>query len=654
MELSAALGECGDLADCLRKLLGAALDLKPFDRGGLYLADCETGEMALTEQAGFPDGTGAMPERFAAGEGWDVWMPVRAGGRLAGAVGLAVRESGDVHPGWRCALEGLVAMAQWAVETIWERQERLRLERELGRVLENGLSGEWLAGIDSLRLALESSGAGIREVDLVSGKMTWDARGLAMVGYEEHEDVTLERLIEERILPAHRQRLAEQLEKITKVDGGDDWDHEFPILHPVSGERWINSRGKVVRDGSGRAIYLIGIILDVTGRWQTGEMLREWERTLERRAEERTRELRESEARFRVLAEASLEGVVISRDGVVRDANPRIAEMIGCDVAEMLGRPVVDFVPPGERERVMARMRVGDEEPYRSTLLRKDGVAIPIHCRARMAGYEGHPARVTVLRDLSEAEHMALERESQRAECERALGPALVSEISAGIVHQLGDPLDALERAICPVAELMRACPECETGWLETMGDVESDLRRMREIVVHLRSLVTPAEPGCLMMVRLDDLLGEVLPPLAREAEIRRVALKVDAGCEVPPVRIDAVLIKQVVINLVRNAIDACDGVPVERRLVTVSMRLRAEQGVELAVLDTGVGLSRDLEGRLFTPFLSTKPNGVGIGLRLCQTIIHAHQGTISGTPNPGGAGACFTVVLPWENHSPS
>ena len=500
----------------------------------------------------------------------------------------------------------------------------------------------------TLRMALESSGAVVRRLDLRSGKMDWDAAGLRLIGFGEGEEVTMERILVERIHPEHRGSLAEALARTAAGADSDDWDHEFLIMHPERGERWINSLGKVVRDADGDPVAIEGLVLDVTERKEREEMAIEGHQKLEQRVSERTRELRESEARFRMLSEASAEGVVISRDGIVMDVSARAAEMLGYECAEMIGRSVGEFVPPGERERVIGKMRSRDEEAYSSTLLHKSGRVFPITCRGRTIPHGEGFARVSVLRDQTDAESMAHELQARRTELERTLGLALVSEVSAAIIQRLGDPLDDLKAVMERVNVWIRSCGTCGPKWREALDDIGSDLRRMREIVVHLRSLEIPAEM-VRVPVRVDELVDEMLPLLAREAEDRLVVLRAGPASGVFEVKADPVQIKQVVINLVRNSIEACEAQPIGRRMVAVETRGIPGQGVEIVVRDTGCGLASEVAERLFTPFQSTKAQGIGIGLRLCQTIVMAHGGSISGANAPDGGGAWFTVFLPQE-----
>jgi two-component system sensor kinase FixL len=108
-------------------------------------------------------------------------------------------------------------------------------------------------------------------------------------------------------------------------------------------------------------------------------------------------------------------------------------------------------------------------------------------------------------------------------------------------------------------------------------------------------------------------------------------------------VTLDRVQIQQVLVNLIRNAVEAMDEMP--RRTLTLGVRRRGEQ-VEVSVADTGPGLPPEVREKLFQPFVTTKPQGMGIGLSICRAIIQAHGGELWAEPNPGG-GTIFRFVLP-------
>ena len=183
----------------------------------------------------------------------------------------------------------------------------------------------------------------------------------------------------------------------------------------------------------------------------------------------------------------------------------------------------------------------------------------------------------------------------------------------------------------------------------EIIGDVTKDLDRMRNAVVHLRSLTHPDRPAH-SIIQLNDTILEVLRLLSREAERRgiQVQSKLDPG--LPEMNGDPVQLSQVVLNLLRNAFDACEGCPEPRRSVVVETQTFDECSIQLVIRDSGKGMSDEVLGQLFQPFFTTKESGMGMGLRLSQTIVRAHGGTIEGSSHPHRQGAAFLVKLPSQS----
>ena len=181
---------------------------------------------------------------------------------------------------------------------------------------------------------------------------------------------------------------------------------------------------------------------------------------------------------------------------------------------------------------------------------------------------------------------------------------------------------------------------------MEIVRDIEADVARLREAVTHLRALAHP-EQAARVRTDFNELVAGVLRLLRQEAESRRISLSAGFDQDMPPIQADPVQLSQIILNVVRNAFDACAECPPDRRMVAATTRQIAGEGVELCVRDTGSGIAPEVMDRLFAPFFSTKPDGLGMGLRLSRTIVEAHGGTIEACNNSDGIGASFRVVLP-------
>jgi PAS domain S-box-containing protein len=505
-----------------------------------------------------------------------------------------------------------------------------------------------------LELALDASKGGVSSWEIGSETLDWDHRVRELYGLEKDVPVTFDDLMR-RLHPDDRKALLKDVAVIDAPGFGDHWNHEFRIVHPVLGERWIGRLGKVERDAEGRARRVLGISFDITGRKEIEESLRrseqtmrDWNQALERRVAGRTAELNRTEARFRQLAEATFEGISISEEGVLIDCNPQLARINGYEIQEMIGRPILDFIAPESVEFVKARLDDPQETNYEFVGLRKDGTRFPGECHASMRSWQGRQTRVSAVRDLTNVKQAAARIQAQQTELAQAQRLALVSEVSAGIVHQMGQPLSAIGLNIAAALAGSNTCGSSQCPNLKVLAELQADVGRMRDTVTHLKALADVEKP-VRSSTGFNELVERLLPLLREEASRHQTELVFHPERHLPAVAADAVQFSQVILNLARNAFEACGDQADGRRLVCLTTCLTGDGAVELKVIDSGAGIADRVRARMFEPFLTTKPDGLGIGLRLSRTIVHAHGGKISGCNNTGAPGATFSVILPAE-----
>lgn len=230
-----------------------------------------------------------------------------------------------------------------------------------------------------------------------------------------------------------------------------------------------------------------------------------------------------------------------------------------------------------------------------------------------------------------------------QAELARVSRLATLGEMASGLAHELNQPLAAI------VNFTQGTIRRANSGKLGP-DDLNAVLRRTADqalragrIIQRLRSFVRPQEPGgevvCLRRA-IDDSLGLL------EGQLKQSGVQTRVHCPEPSPQVygDAIQIEQVLINLVLNAIDAMEQTPIDQRLLTVRVE-REDGNVHLRILDRGCGLPPTTT-EIFDPFVSTKPQGMGMGLSISRSLIQAHRGQLLARPNPSG-GAEFVCVLP-------
>lgn len=388
-------------------------------------------------------------------------------------------------------------------------------------------------------------------------------------------------------------------------------------------------------------------IRDISARKNAEKELLEWNFTLERRVSERTYELEQSHARFHQLADASFEGIVVTEAGVVLDGNAQYGKMHGHELADVIGCPVSDFIAPESLARVLERIGNDEMGPCEIVAMRKDGSTFPAEVNTRQTTWMGRPARISAIQDLSRIREFSARFQAQQIELERAHRLGLLSEVSAGIIHQIAQPLSAVGANVAAARVRLENGRADTCGVLEIVHDLEESVRNMREVVTHMRSLIRHDPQKIFERLDFNPWMADALRPLRMEAENSRIKLVAEFDSEPMFVMADPVQLNQMLLILARNAFDACKDCPAERRRVLISTRRRAERGVELCVTDSGVGIPPDIMPDLFLPFFTTKSNGMGIGLSLCRTISAVHGGEIHASNNEDDFGATFRLSLP-------
>jgi two-component system sensor kinase FixL len=243
--------------------------------------------------------------------------------------------------------------------------------------------------------------------------------------------------------------------------------------------------------------------------------------------------------------------------------------------------------------------------------------------------------------DRRRAEDQAREHLNQLAHVARV---ASMGEMASAIAHEINQPLTAIANYASASLRLMAAGKMSQAEAIDTMKRLANEAGRAGEVVRKMRGFVR-GEEGHLAPVAVDQLLVDVSRLSSPEARQFDVVLETAAAPDLPTVRADAIQVQQVLLNLVRNAMEAIADADSPTRRVTMTAA-RGEHGVvEIRVADTGPGLAEDRIDKVFEPFYTTKRDGLGIGLALSRSIIDAHGGRL--WASAGRIGACFHLTLP-------
>ena len=218
-----------------------------------------------------------------------------------------------------------------------------------------------------------------------------------------------------------------------------------------------------------------------------------------------------------------------------------------------------------------------------------------------------------------------------------------LGEMAGKLAHELNHPLYAiLNYAKACRNVLAEEGPPNLDGLREWIGEIADIASSAAEAVKRLRSFARRAESP-RTACRIEEIVEEALRLVAVETRRARVTVETSFATS-PRIHVDRVQIQQVLVNLLTNAIEAMQTLPAKTRRITIQTAVREEE-VEVAVSDRGLGLPPDGETSIFEPYVTTKPEGMGMGLSIVRTIVEAHGGRLWATSNPqGGATFCFTL----------
>jgi C4-dicarboxylate-specific signal transduction histidine kinase len=251
------------------------------------------------------------------------------------------------------------------------------------------------------------------------------------------------------------------------------------------------------------------------------------------------------------------------------------------------------------------------------------------------------------LHDRNEAQQAL---RATQAELARVSRLATMGELAASIAHEVNQPLAAVINNSNACLRLLADRdlePEVLRG---ALAQIVADATRASAVIARIRAFIRKA-PADKTRLDINETIQEVLTLVAHELYDNQVLLECQLGTALPLVLGDRIQLQQVVLNLVVNGIEAMATVTNRSRLLCVQSRIdESGDGVLVAVADSGPGLAADTD-RLFSPFFTTKANGIGMGLSISRSLIEDHRGRLWASSNsPHGTKFCFTLPVPSEN----
>jgi len=369
---------------------------------------------------------------------------------------------------------------------------------------------------------------------------------------------------------------------------------------------------------------------------------------------------------FRKAMEDSLVTGLRARDlqGRITYVNPAFCAMVGFSPPELLGHgspaPYWPSELAGEYQKRQEIRLTGQNRPpregFESVFMRKDGSRFPVLIfEAPLINHEGlQTGWMSAFMDISEQRRV---EELSRASQERLQATArlaTVGEMASLLSHELNQPLAAIASYATGSINLLKSQALTAGGDTEPLADIETAMRRIAQQAERAGKVIKSVHD----FVRRRDnereavtpgaLIDAVMPLVTLQARELGVQVQTRTAPGLPAVLCDRTMVEQVLLNLARNAMQAMDQADVAQPSLVIEARTieGGKPWVEFSVADVGPGISEDVKQQLFTPFFTTKSEGMGLGLSLCRTVVEQHGGFLGFEPN-GVRGTIFRFTLP-------
>lgn len=361
-----------------------------------------------------------------------------------------------------------------------------------------------------------------------------------------------------------------------------------------------------------------------------------------------------SEYAFRKAMEDSLTVGMRARDleGVVTYTNPAFCQMVGFSAEELIdAKPPMPYWAPEDMERIQSIHNSiidgkAPHEGFEVRLMRKDGSRFDaliyeaplIDADGRQTGWMASIIDVTVRKH---AEELARQQQEKLQFTSRLI---TMGEMASTLAHELNQPLAAITSYNTGCLNKLESGNFSPDELKHALGKIAVQAQRAGQIIRRVHDFVRKSEPKlapCDLAEVIDDSVGFI----DAAAKLLNIRIEREIQGMRPELMADPVMIEQVLLNLMRNGIEAMSETPLENRRLTVKL-YQKDDHMQIRVIDRGSGIPLELREKLFTPFYSTKTEGMGIGLNICRSIIEFHRGRLWVEDNPEG-GTIFVISLP-------
>jgi len=476
-----------------------------------------------------------------------------------------------------------------------------------------------------IEVAVRGAGMGLWSRDLVRNEIWLSEAAMRILGFGPNEKFDRSKVLA-RVHPDDRERLDRYTADAIAGDGALKVEYRLDL--PGMGMRWIESHGQVDFDPAHKPLRINGMVLDITERKQAAE-------------------------RFQLVFEASPTALLmVGPDGVISLVNRQAEVVFGYTRAELAGMNV-DALTPARSRFWHSREREAYANSTRSRemgagrelfALRKNGDEIAVEIALSPIRFESGVFVLASAVDITERKRADRELAVQRDELAHLSRVVMLAELSGSLAHELNQPLTAILSNAQAAVRFMAHVPPNLEEVRESLSNIVENDKRAGEVIRRLRAMLRK-ERAEHRRLDINDIVVDVLRIIRSDLLNRNVDVNSRLAPNLPQVDGDHVQLQQVLLNLIMNAADAMSEVASDRE-INLATSLSEDGMVVISVADVGRGIPPEDLDRIFSPFVTSKSSGMGLGLAVCSSIINAHHGAIWATNNDG-VGATVQFSLP-------
>lgn len=366
-------------------------------------------------------------------------------------------------------------------------------------------------------------------------------------------------------------------------------------------------------------------------------------------------EIQDKENQLNSIFNAAIEGIItINETGTIESINTAVINIFGFQEDELVGSNVSKIMPSPHRDLhnnyLKNYIQTGKNKNigYIRELdgKRKNDSLVPLEISIAEYYINNKRYFTALVRDISERKLKEQLEKQHLDELAHVARLGLMGELASGIAHEINQPITAIAAYSQVSLRLVEDDkPDLKTIH-ETLQKVVEQALRAGEIIRRMREFISNHTKH-ISTVEINQLARDAVELCCDDCQQLAIKVEFDLEQEMPMVSIDHIQIEQVLINLVKNSIDALSDIPDEKlRLLTIQTHLTDEQSIEVRVKDNGPGIDKAKMGQIFNPFYTTKENGMGMGLSICRSIVEAHNGMLRFNSEKG-KGSTFYFTLP-------